>query len=85
MPKVPDSITVIETIRDAVIRKLRKDRLLVEVQYATVDANYTSGKPQLTFDGESTLSTPRPYLSSYTPAAGDRVMVVRGVIQGKIM
>lgn len=45
-------------------------------QLATVDPDYISGKPKLTFHGSSKLS---PFgftcLSSYTPVAGDIVLV----------
>lgn len=57
---------------------------------ATVDPDYSGGRPRLVFDGETTVSTRTfPYLSSYTPVAGDRVlvaMVSRGaVVVGKII
>jgi hypothetical protein len=56
------------------------------IQFARVDPNYTSGRPRLIFDGESTVSGKAyPYLASYTPAANDRVMVVKGVVIGKIV
>jgi hypothetical protein len=56
------------------------------VQFARVDPNYTSGRPRLIFDGENTVSGKAyPYLASYTPAANDRVMVVKGVVIGKIV
>lgn len=56
------------------------------VQFARVDPNYTSGRPRLIFDGESEVSGKAyPYLSSYTPAANDRVMVVKGVVIGRIV
>jgi hypothetical protein len=56
------------------------------VQFARVDPNYTSGRPRLIFDGESEVSGKAyPYLSIYTPAANDRVMVVKGVVIGKII
>jgi hypothetical protein len=56
------------------------------IQFARVDPNYISGRPCLIFDGESTVSGKAyPYLSSYTPAANDRVMLVKGVVVGKII
>lgn len=56
------------------------------VQFAMVDPNYTSGRPRLIFDGESEVSGKAyPYLSSYTPQPNDRVMVVKGVVIGKIV
>lgn len=56
----------------------------------TIPASYTTGKPTVQFDGESSASTKQyPYLASYTPVAGDRVLLVRignsWVIQGKIV
>lgn len=56
------------------------------VQFARVDPDYTSGRPRLIFDGETAVSGKAyPYLSSYTPQANDRVMLVKGVIIGKIV
>jgi hypothetical protein len=53
-------------------------------------SNYSSGKPQIIFDGEETASLKAyPYLSSYTPSAGDRVLIANiagsHVILGKVM
>lgn len=56
------------------------------IQFARVDPNYTSGRPRLIFDGETEVSGKAyPYLASYTPAANDRVMLVKGVIVGKVV
>ncbi|AXM88454.1 hypothetical protein B379_04160 [Anoxybacillus ayderensis G10] len=56
------------------------------IQFARVDPNYTSGRPRLIFDGETAVSGKAyPYLSSYTPKANDRVMLVKGVIVGDIV
>ncbi|WP_031405254.1 hypothetical protein [Geobacillus vulcani] len=56
------------------------------IQFARVDPNYSGGRPRLIFDGESTVSGKAyPYLASYTPAANDRVMLVKGVVVGKIV
>lgn len=57
---------------------------------ATIDPAYASGRPRVTFDGETTLSTRLyPYLSSYAPAAGDRVLLLRSgrtwVVLGKVV
>lgn len=56
----------------------------------TIDSGYTTGRPRVLFDGESTLGQKTyPYLASYTPAAGNRVLLVpvgRGyVIAGRIV
>jgi hypothetical protein len=55
-----------------------------------IPATYTSGRPMVQFDGESTISTRiYPYLGSYTPAANDRVLIATvghgWVILGKII
>lgn len=42
---------------------------------AVVDAGYTTGDPQVYINGATALSGPYQYLSSYTPAAGDNVLV----------
>lgn len=39
---------------------------------------YTSGRPRVLFDGETTASARTyPYLSSYTPAANERVLLAK--------
>ncbi|MGG3737527.1 hypothetical protein [Aeribacillus pallidus] len=61
----------------------KKEKL---IQFARVDPDYTSGRPRLIFDGETSVSGKAyPYLSSYTPQPNDRVMLVKGVIVGKIV
>lgn len=57
------------------------------VQFGKVDPGYTSGRPSVIYDVDllsGALSKPLPYLDSYTPAADDRVMIIKGVIIGKI-
>lgn len=54
-----------------------------------IDPSYTTGSPKIVFDGESAVSGKQyPCLSSYAPAANDRVLLaaVSGsyVILGKI-
>jgi hypothetical protein len=56
----------------------------------SIDSSYTSGSPKILFDGESTVSSKQfTRLGSYTPVAGDRVLLanVAGtfVILGKIV
>ena len=56
----------------------------------TVDSIYISGRPQIIFDGETIASTKQyPYMASYTPYAGDRVLMLivanSFVILGKII
>lgn len=55
-----------------------------------VDPAYASGRPKIIFDGETTVSGKKyPCLASYTPAAGDRVLMLKVagsyVILGKIV
>lgn len=65
---------------------------LLQPQYkiGTIDPAYTSGRPKVLFDGEDTLSAKQyPRFSSYTPVAGDRVVLAKMpggyVIQDKII
>jgi hypothetical protein len=56
------------------------------IHFAKVDPNYVSGRPSLVFGSESVATVKKyTYLSSYTPAANDRVILVGGVILGKII
>lgn len=58
----------------------------VRVRYGKIPANYTSGRPTVLLDGATTPTVRKyPYLGSYTPAANDRVMILNGVILGKIV
>jgi hypothetical protein len=68
---------------DAKLRK--KDD---SISFGTVDSDYTTGRPSVVYDIDAatgSLSKPLMYLSSYSPAANDRVMIVKGVIIGKIL
>jgi hypothetical protein len=59
-----------------------------EIKFAKINPNYTTGRPSVIYDIDiltGTLSKPLPYLASYTPVINDRVMVVKGVIIGKII
>jgi len=63
--------------------KLNKDGY----QFAKIDPSYISGRPRLIYDMDistGSLSKPHPYLASYTPVANDRVMVIGGVVIGKL-
>lgn len=43
-----------------------------------IDPAYISGRPRIVFDGETVASEKQyPYIGSYTPAAGDRVLLER--------
>jgi hypothetical protein len=59
-----------------------------EVQFGKVDPGYVTGRPSVIYDTDiisGTLSKPLPYIESYTPSPNDRVMIVKGVIIGKII
>lgn len=43
---------------------------------AVIDSGYASGDPKVYINGSTTLSAKLQYLTSYTPAAGDAVLVV---------
>ena len=55
-----------------------------------IDPSYSSGRPKIVFDGETTASTKQyPYLAPYAPTAGDRVLLAKVagsyVIMGKVI
>lgn len=55
-----------------------------------IDPAYSSGRPKIIFDGETTASEKQyPRLASYTPVAGDRVLLAKVagsyVILGKVI
>ena len=61
--------------------KKEEKKIVKFAQIATAD-----GRPTLLFDGETVPTTKKyPYLSTYTPEVGNRVMVVHGVVVGKIL
>lgn len=43
---------------------------------AQIDPSYSSGDPKAFINGAATLTGPYQYVASYTPAAGDQVLVV---------
>ncbi|GMA52075.1 hypothetical protein GCM10025857_68110 [Alicyclobacillus contaminans] len=54
----------------------------------TIDPSYSgSGRPKVVVDGDTsqTPAGPYPYLASYTPAAGDRVLLARVGVSGKFV
>lgn len=60
------------------------------VRFGTIPGDYASGRPTVTFDGESAPSTKTyPYLSSYTPTATHRVALIRAghtwLVLGRIL
>lgn len=81
---------VLLEIIDLRIAQRIAEMLMAESRLGTIDPAYTTGRPKVTFDGESTMSTRTyTYLSPYTPAAGDRVQLDRvgstWVIQGRVI
>jgi hypothetical protein len=58
------------------------------VSFATVDPDYLSGSPSVIYDMDistGSLSKPLKHLESYVPVANDRVLIIKGVIIGKII
>lgn len=43
---------------------------------AVIDPGYTTGDPMALINGSPTLTGPYKHLASYTPAAGDAVLVI---------
>lgn len=79
-----DEAKVIELIRNIIASERLETFAL-----GTVPADYTTGLPTVKFDEETVASTKqRPHLSSYAPAANDRVMLAKvsneWVIIGKV-
>lgn len=59
-------------------------------RFGQIPSSYSGGRPTVKFDGETSNSIKTyPYLSSYAPAANDRVLVLfinnSAVILGKII
>ena len=51
-----------------------------------ISGAYSSGNPQVYVNGAATLSGPFQYLTTYTPAAGDSVLLAPvGVLQGYVI
>lgn len=75
-----------ETFLQAVRQRGRKEPV---VALGTIDPSYMGGRPRVQFDGEGRYSERTyPYLASYTPQPGDRVLLVRAgrtwVVVGRI-
>lgn len=59
-----------------------------DILFGTVVSTYVSGRPKVVYDidiSTGAISKALPYLSSYTPLVNDRVMIIKGVIIGKIV
>lgn len=55
------------------------------IQYAKIDPAYTTGRPKLIFDGEDVVTVKQYHcISTYTPTAGDRVMLINEIVMGAI-
>ena len=77
MSSIPDAKDFV-----GMFKKPEKEKL---VRFATIDSAYTSGRPSVVFDGEDTATLKKyPYISTYTPIADDRVMLIKNVIMGAI-
>lgn len=71
---------------DEFVNMFKKQEQQRIVRFAKIDSNYTNGKPKLIFDGEDVATIKRyPFLDSYDPVAGDRVMLIKNVIVGKVI
>lgn len=56
------------------------------IRFGTIDADYTTGRPKIIFDGAENPSVKNyPYAASYTPAANDRVLIIKNVVVCKII
>jgi hypothetical protein len=92
MPNRTGGANFVQMIREIVTNVLStaKHDAMPPFKIATIPAAYTSGRPTLIWDGETTASARTyPYVASYTPAANDRVIVAMcgqvPVIFGKIV
>lgn len=57
-----------------------------DIKFAKIDPSYIEGRPRLIFDGEDVVSLKRyPFIENYIPMPGDRVVVIKKVIIGKIV
>ncbi|PEB52503.1 hypothetical protein COO03_12025 [Bacillus sp. AFS098217] len=58
----------------------------VSIRFGKIPQDYNGGRPTVIIDG-STAPTVKayPYIGSYKPVAGHRVMIVQGVIMGNIV
>lgn len=70
---------LLKELRGWLVRALEDERNRdPDRRLGTIPAGYVGGRPTVRFDGETTASTKTyPYLSSYAPAANDRVALER--------
>ncbi|AYC30745.1 hypothetical protein D3873_02150 [Paenisporosarcina cavernae] len=72
--------------RSTFAQKINASKDSSAIKFAKIEPDYTAGRPRLIFDGELIPTIKKyPFLSSYAPKANDRVMIISGVIQGKIV
>lgn len=93
MTAYPDSLQVrwASTLRDLLhrVRNLEVRTAGIDsgmplgILPGVVDSGYTSGNPKVNVNGSGTLSGPYDYLASYTPAAGDAVIVAPIPVTGQ--
>lgn len=81
---------LLEPVRELVAHELKQHNANPIVRLGTVAADYTSGLPAVLMDGDETASGKKyAHLASYTPAANERVLLLKAgstwVIAGKII
>lgn len=81
-------MNVLDIVRAEVRRELgggNRKRVPPLFVLGKIDPAYTSGRPKVVFDDDTsqTATGPYPYVSSYTPAADDRVLLARVGVSGK--
>lgn len=70
-------IDLLESIAGFTLAHSERESPKRNIALATIDPAYVSGNPKVTFDGEDTLSEKLyPHATSYTPRAGDRVVML---------
>lgn len=79
---------MLEIIRSEIKKQLaggRRKRIPRVHVLATIDNNYTSGRPMVLMDDDTSNTPigPFPVITSYTPAAGDRVLMAKVGVRGK--
>lgn len=69
------------SIRELIKEEIKKESAKGPTSYlrlGTIPADYVSGRPRVIFDGEdAATSRTYPYLPSYVPKAGDRVVLAK--------
>lgn len=69
---------------EGIVKLFGKIKPIKIIRFGTVTV--AGGKPRIRLDGETTASIKRyPYLGSYTPTVNDRVVIIHGIVFGKIV